>query len=312
MERVIQAFNAQLERLQFYSPYNYLRELGQQAHLDFLRNQLQPWLVQTDHHFIFETDIKGVSYYFLYRFLPWDSDFFQTPTCKLFTVFYPDNNYIALHQAVINFRNHLQQKQPGYFFGEIPAEDSLLLQAFTAAGFRLTETRLNYYFDQVSTFTHERYPVRFASQNDSELLKKVASENRNDYDRYHADCFFTTEQADNYLATYAAACLNGLADVVLVPELHAGDSGAFMAISRLQKDANQLNSSFARILLTAVSPGCKGWHLKLSAETIQQAKAWNSRYVLMTTQATNRAVFRTTEKLGFKLGSTTHLFSITF
>jgi dTDP-4-amino-4,6-dideoxy-D-galactose acyltransferase len=32
----------------------------------------------------------------------------------------------------------------------------------------------------------------------------------------------------------------------------------------------------------------------------------------MTTQATNRAVFRTSEKLGFKLGNTTHIFAANF
>ncbi|MFC5269356.1 hypothetical protein [Adhaeribacter terreus] len=311
MEQVIRAFNEQAERLLYYSPYNYLRELGRHSHFNFLLNQLQLWLNQAANHFTFNIEINGAAYSFLYHFLPWDSDHFQVSTCKLFTVLYPENNFVDLVQAVAGFLKHLHSNNPGYFFGEIPAEDSLLLQAFTASGFRLSETRLNYYFDQVQTFESERFPVRVAGKNDIDLIKKVASQNRNPFDRYHADIFFTPEQADNYLATYAEACQKGLADLVLLPGENERNSEAFMAILRHKQDAEQLNTSFARILLTAVSPDCKGWHLKLASETIQFAKEWNTRYVLMTTQATNRAVFRTSEKLGFKLGSTTHLLSIT-
>src|SRR5688572_7530489 len=312
MTAIEKAFQKQYERMLYYSPYNYLREIGKETHFDFLRQQLNPWLEAKQHYFVFETSINNADFYFLYRYLPWDTEYFRSPTYKLFLVLYKTEDYFILEKAVEAFKKHLNQYSKGYCFGEIPAEDSLLLQAFTANNFRLAETRLNYYYDQVNQFNYERFPVRPATENDIPLLRKTAAENRNNFDRYHADIFFTPEQADHYLATYAEACQKTLADLVLLPAEKDISPEAFMAISRLSEDAAFLKTGFARILLTAVGPACKGWHLKLAAETIQQAKAWDSRYVLMTTQATNRAVFRTSEKLGFKLGSTTHLLSLTF
>ncbi|MDX5345807.1 MAG: hypothetical protein LPK19_01055, partial [Hymenobacteraceae bacterium] len=213
----------------------------------------------------------------------------------------------GLAAATEAFKAHLFQNGKAYCFIDIPAEDIVLVQALTAAGFRLTETRLTYYHDQVKTFDYDRFPVRAAEATDIEALRKVASQSRNDYDRYHADVFFAPAQADDYLATYAEACVNGLCDTVLVPAEENLPADAFLAISRLQHDAEELETRMARVVLTAVGPACKGWHVKLVAETLQYAKAQHCDYVLMTTQATNRAVFRTSEKLGFKLGATTHI-----
>ena len=61
------------------------------------------------------------------------------------------------------------------------------------------------------------------------------------------------------------------------------------------------------VLLTAVGAQNRGWHHKLVAETVRCAAARHVPYVLMTTQATNRAVFRTCEKVGFQPGSTSHV-----
>ena len=61
------------------------------------------------------------------------------------------------------------------------------------------------------------------------------------------------------------------------------------------------------MLLTAVGPVNRGWHAKLVAEIVRRTARLHLPYVLMTTQATNRAVFRTCEKLGFRLGATTHV-----
>jgi dTDP-4-amino-4,6-dideoxy-D-galactose acyltransferase len=61
------------------------------------------------------------------------------------------------------------------------------------------------------------------------------------------------------------------------------------------------------VLLTAVGPANRGWHLKLMAETLHRARALGHEAVLMTTQPTNQAVLRTTEKLGFRLGGAAHV-----
>lgn len=312
MEIIKQLVSDQKQRLFFYSPYNFLREVGFEKNLIFLESKLNPWLTNQNQFFIFQTDIENSSYYFLYQFLNWDSDYFKYPTYKLFLVLYPNADPAFLHQATAKFKAHLAEKGPSYCFIDIPAEDTQLIQALTGNGFRLTETRLTYYHDQLNTFDHLRFPVRAATTTDIPALRKVACEARNDFDRYHADTFFTTEQADEYLATYAEACVKSLCETVLIPNEEGLPTDAFLAISRLQPDAEKLGVNLARVVLTAVGPACKGWHVKLVAETMQYAKSHNCNYLLMTTQATNRAVFRTSEKLGLKLGSTTHILSITF
>lgn len=310
MEQVKQAIQARLSELFFYSPYNILRNIDAAKQQEFVLGKLEPWLENKPDHTIFTATIEGKEYYFLYQYLPWDSNYFNYPTFKLFTVVFTEPCFESLTRAVNLFNSHIAKAGSTYCFVDIPAEDILLMQALTAAGFRLTETRLTYYHDQVSTFDYPRFPVRAATQADIMAVKQVASSSRNNYDRYHADSFFTPSQADAYLATYAEACINGLCETVLVPAEEKLPVDAFLAISHLKKDSEALETKLSRVVLTAVGPGCKGWHVKLVAETIQHAKEHNCEYVLMTTQATNRAVFRTSEKVGFKLGNTTHILAI--
>jgi dTDP-4-amino-4,6-dideoxy-D-galactose acyltransferase len=311
MSELKQLVSEQQSRLFFYAPYNFLRGLDHEQHLRFLNHKLSPWYNGDENYFIYRTIAGKNLYYFLFQYLPWDSNYFQHPTYKLFTVLYPEADARELAFAVAGFKAHLASEKPCYCFIDIPAEDILLLQALTANNFRLTETRLTFFHDQVADFHYERFPVRAATEADIPALRKVAAEARNDFDRYHADTFFTPGQADTYLATYAEACVKGLCETVLVPDAPGLPTEAFLAISRLPADAHLLETSLARVVLTAVGSENKGWHVKLVAETLQLAKESNCRYVLMTTQATNRAVFRTSEKLGFRLGNTTHILAIT-
>ena len=80
-----------------------------------------------------------------------------------------------------------------------------------------------------------------------------------------------------------------------------------MAVGDTSAEASGVGVGFSRVLLTAVGPQNRGWHQKLVAETVRRAATLAYPYVLMTTQATNRAVFRTCEKLGFRLGNATHV-----
>ena len=70
-----------------------------------------------------------------------------------------------------------------------------------------------------------------------------------------------------------------------------------------------MNEKLFRVALTAVGLANKGWHKKLLSETIYYARDNGASFVLMTTQATNRAVIKNAENLGFNLGSTSHIFS---
>lgn len=112
------------------------------------------------------------------------------------------------------------------------------------------------------------------------------------------------------LTRHAEAAVAGTyADVVLVPDEVGLTVDSFLAIGDTAPDPAIPDSGYSRILLAAVGPENRGWHVKLVAETVRRATANQLSYVLMTTQATNRAVFRTTEKLGFRLGTTTHVFA---
>ncbi|MBD2766437.1 hypothetical protein IC235_00855 [Hymenobacter sp. BT664] len=190
----------------------------------------------------------------------------------------------------------------------VPAEDVRLLQGLTAAGWQLVETRLTYYREQLTAFDHPRFPVRAATVEEAVHIGQIAARVRNPYDRLHADVGFSNARADAYLGQYAQNTVAGkLATVVLVPDVAGLPVDSFVAISDLETDAGALDARLSRVLLTAVGPANRGWHVKLVAETLHRARALGHEAVLMTTQATNHAIFRTCEKLGFRLGATGHV-----
>jgi dTDP-4-amino-4,6-dideoxy-D-galactose acyltransferase len=62
-----------------------------------------------------------------------------------------------------------------------------------------------------------------------------------------------------------------------------------------------------RIVLVAVDPDRQGWHLRLLAEATRLFTDRSVKVAHMTTQATNRAVIRNCEKLGYRYGKATHI-----
>jgi dTDP-4-amino-4,6-dideoxy-D-galactose acyltransferase len=209
----------------------------------------------------------------------------------------------------VSFREHLLKQEDVYIFIDIPSEDIFLIQCLGMAGFKMAETRLHFFKDNVLKYNGERYQVRKATIQDLTEIVEVAKKSRNDYDRVHADFGFSTVVADEYLGVYAGSAVKGYCDAVLVPAEAGLPTDAFLALSEIKEEDAILTSRLFRIVLTAVGPANKGWHIKLVSETIHYAKELGASHVLMTTQSTNRAVFRTSEKLGFKLGGTTHIFS---
>lgn len=303
-----QLFQKRLEKLFFYSPYHFLREISPDQQIEKIVRPLFFDFAQKPDHQLIKIDMGGKDFFFFLIFLAWDSHFFQIPTYKLFSVLYDPANHSDLGKALSELLANLRQKQPKfYFWAEIPAEDTEVAQAISKVGFGLVETRLHFVKKNLQDFDYEPFAVRKATEADIPNLRKVAAEARNPYDRVHADTFFGQEKADQYLALYAENAVKGFAETVLVPA-DSAPPDSFLAISSLEA----LQKKFARIALTAVLPSRKGWHLKLCAETIQYAQKNKADYVLMTTQATNGAVFRTTEKLGFQLGACSHIFSYIF
>ena len=257
-----------------------------------------------------------------YRRLSWDSAHFGVPMFRIESAQWADGtgaaaavaSSIAALQALVR-----SESERGHVSAEVPAEDVVTAQALGLAGFRLIETRVTYFRDDLQSFTAEpRWRVRAATPDDIADLRAVAAGARNAFDRYHADPFFSPEQADGYLATYAEASVRGLADLVLMPDEPAGSPpGAFFTATMTQPPACPLglhhDCGFAvavgRIPLVAVGPERQGWHLRLLAEMSHRFRERGMEVACMTTQATNRAVIRNCEKLGYRFGRLTHLFA---
>jgi dTDP-4-amino-4,6-dideoxy-D-galactose acyltransferase len=299
---------ARADKLFFYSPYNFLRKLdvATQQRL-FGTGAAQQYAADATHR-VFEFAQEDATVQFLYAYLPWDSDFFQAPVYKVFTALFAENTPAAVLAAAGSaFRRHLGQEGAAYCFAELPAEDTRVAQALGDAGWRLVETRLTYFHDAVATFEQPRYAVRSARKEEAAAVGQISAAARNEYDRFHADQWFGNNTGDQFLARYASAAVEGYCDAVLVPDEAGLLVDSFLAISDLQAHGASLRSGFSRVVLTAVGPANRGWHLKLVSETVQRARQNGAEYVLMTTQATNRAVFRTCEKLNFKVGGCGHV-----
>ncbi|SHJ09219.1 dTDP-4-amino-4,6-dideoxy-D-galactose acyltransferase [Hymenobacter daecheongensis DSM 21074] len=299
---------ARAEKLFFYSPYNFLRQLDAATQQRLFGTGLAAGYAADPNHRVFEFAQKGATVQFLYAFLPWDTDFFQAPVYKVFTaLFANDTPASVLAAAGAAFRRQLGQEGAAYCFAELPAEDTRVAQALGDAGWRLVETRLTYFHDAVATFEQPEYAVRSARPDEAAAVGSISAAARNEYDRFHADQWFSGDKGDQFLDRYASAAVEGYCDDVLVPAEPGLPVDSFLAISDLKAHGVSLGSGFSRVVLTAVGPLNRGWHLKLVSETVRRARRQGAEYVLMTTQATNRAVFRTCEKLNFKVGGCGHV-----
>ncbi|MBX0292143.1 hypothetical protein K3G63_16965 [Hymenobacter sp. HSC-4F20] len=258
-------------------------------------------------HFIWSAGVGEQQVVFLYRHLPWDTAFFGRAMARLqAVVFGLAVRLPELTAAVQQFSRHLAATSQQHCYCEVATPDVVLLAALGRAGWATVETRLHYYHT-LHSIPATRNPVRKATAEDAEAVRRVAATNRNPADRFHADPFFTPEQGDAFLGEYAAATVLGYTDLVLVPQQEPLDS--FLAISYLAPDARQLGCRLGRVVLAAVGARNQGWHRPLLSETLWHLQQRGSRYALLTTQAANRAVIHNCEVLGFRLGGLTHMLS---
>lgn len=294
----------------FYSPYSFIREIKPRDQYQvFIKERIQKHGVD-DHYHTFSIIVDGVEFAFLYEFLPWDSNFMGRDCYRLFTVLFSHHNANALVKAAKSFKDKLLATSNTYCFSEIPSEDIFLLQCLNIAGFKMVETRFHYFRRKAEDFEAERYKVRKATTADIPILKEVAAKSRNEYDRLHADYSFSEEIADHYLATYAAAAVNGFCDYVLVPDVPGYPIASFLAFDSYEKISPKHNLSLMYARLAAVAPENTGWYVKLLTEFMHYAKEQKASYVKITTQSTNRTVIRTFDKLGCSFGACFHLLSL--
>jgi dTDP-4-amino-4,6-dideoxy-D-galactose acyltransferase len=283
-----------------YSSYSFLsfdNKVLEKSILDHILKLTESENVNKHH-----IEVDGQVHVFYLEYLKWDSDYFNIETYKLHLILFEHNNYNLLLSAVREFNSKYINFKGIHVITEIPSEDIWVIQALNECGFKLVETRLTYYLD-LKKFDNDRFPVRFANEGDIPNLKKVASEMRNIYDRFHSDNIYEISKADNFLAKYIENSIGGFADCCIVPDINREFPEAFLTANYLKSEWQKIGMNISKMVLSAVSASNrKGWYYKLISEMALHLKSIGSEYVFMHPASTNRAVIHTYEKLGCKYG----------
>lgn len=304
---MIRSTDTQVRRAYFYSPLGFLR--GHQSTLGSRQLAELTAAATTS-----KSRYVGGESRFLLSHLPWDSAYFDCPVFRLDFAEWPEEALApveSLREALAQIIAELGAVHTRYYlFAEAPSEDIEVLQALGLAGFRLIETRVTYFYEDLMRFAWpERFAVRPATMADIPVLRATAIEARNAYDRHHADSFFPTAVADDYLATFVENSVRGFADLVLIPADATAPPAAFMTAKLTPAGDSPAGVGIGRIVLSAVGAARRGWHLRLMSEMTYHFQQAGMQLSCMTTQATNRPVIRNCEKLGYQYGRSTHVFA---
>jgi dTDP-4-amino-4,6-dideoxy-D-galactose acyltransferase len=308
LDKVSKLIDSRKDELYYYSPYSFLRTQNLDKIFSYsVKYQL---LDKISDNSISPRYVKIGSkiFCFLLEHLKWDSNYFGFPNYKLHSVLYGNCEHKVLCEAIQSFWNNFSITKGKYCFIEIPSEDIQLIGALGSIGFRLIETRLTYYLN-LSNMNNQRFSVKPATIDDIDCLRVVAKKMRNKFDRFHADPIFSQEKADNFLATYIEESINGFADYTIIPDNPTVPSEAFVTAKYLNDEWSQIGAKVSKMVLSAVSPTCKGWYIKLISEMAYHLRDIGADYAFMHPSTTNKKVIHTYEKLGCKLGQATHILS---
>lgn len=290
------------DRLQVYSPVHFIRGKHQDACFHYWIEQPILQALQQEEH-VFTVADSGL----IYDYLAWDSEFFGFP-CYRIRLFWGNQ----AEQALRLFLQQLPSAPQRHLYMLIPSEDIFSLRIAQHIGMQLCETRLNYWQNIEQFNVSERFPVRHANEQDSQLLGEVARKMVNAYDRFHADAALSFK-ADDMLQTYAEQSVHGLADTVLVPDLAAPNNRAFLTARHGKKDWEPSEAAISKMVLSAVdSDTNKGWYRKLISEMSLHLQEQGAQFVYMNTQSANKAVLHVWEQTGYRFGSADYLFSMIF
>jgi dTDP-4-amino-4,6-dideoxy-D-galactose acyltransferase len=168
---------------------------------------------------------------------------------------------------------------------------------------------MTYYLD-LTKHTYERYAVRAATFEDIPNLRRVASEMRNPFDRFHADPIFEPKKSDEFLATFIEESIKGFADYTMVPNELGIPPDAFLTAKYLKNEWPIIGSNVSKMVLSSVSSKtCKGWYKKLISEMAYHLRSQGADYAFMHPASTNKPVIYTYESLRCRLGQVSHILS---
>jgi len=251
-------------------------------------------------------EVDGCRTWFVWRIPGWDSAYFNRKVVKVDLIL-PEHDSAEITGRAINRFTEGIVGDNGYISINIPCEDLMLLRAMALTGYRLVETRLNYYFNSFDKVLAPVAPARTAGIEDIPALREVAMQMRNRFDRVHADPAFSDQVADDYLGTFIEQSVRGFADMVMVPDMAGVRPFAFLASDY---PADIIGFRIAKLVLAAAdNREHKGWLSKLLAAVLFELKKHNTDILTTITQASNRPAIRTWENAGFRLGFVTHLYS---
>jgi dTDP-4-amino-4,6-dideoxy-D-galactose acyltransferase len=258
-----------------------------------------------------ETFISNDNIIFYYSLNLWENDFFDINSINLLYIDYEEFDRIKISLAINHFIKFLKNSYINFQLTfEIPSEDIHLIQLLNSFSFRLIETRLHFVNNNLEGFQQEDCLVRLASKDDIVNLKKIASKMRNEFDRFHADWSYSNDKADKYLEVYIENSINGFCDLVIVPNEDGVASDSFLTANVLKEYWQEINYPISKMILSAVSSETnKGWYFKLISEMTKLLIKHGAKSIFMNTQSTNIAVMVTWQKLGFKIGRSTHILS---
>lgn len=247
--------------------------------------------------------------------LPWDSAFFGYDVARLHAVLPVDEpvarpmaDYTPALKALVNAA---QARGIKYLFASAYPEDLALIRGLCDAGFTLIETRATYHRSLTDYAYPERYAARPAVPADVPTLAEAARSMVNIYDRFHADPFIHPTDADRLMVRWVEASINeGFADVTIVPD--APNPAAFCTVKLHRDKWERWGLKLAQPVFSAVAPPFQGWYIKIISEINYYLKEAGAEHCYLITQATNRAVVRSWEKLGFSYGRGEHIFRIHF
>lgn len=294
----------------FYSPVSFLSRTPEQLGPDWLRELEADLAAGKAQLFEGQQEQGSAGVQIVYRALPWDSDFFGTATFRVdYTAAAPGTSFSALQAAFAGLRAHLASQAPAfYLFAEVPSEDTAAIAGMSGAGYRLIETRLTCFRDDLQRFDAKgAAAVRSATAADIPELRVAAAQAVNHYDRFHADDFFSAQQADDFLAVFVENSVKGYADEVIVPA--DGPADAFLTGNYVTAPAALGGQKLGRMVLSAVTPARRGWYVKLIGALSAKFQAAGVGTAFMTTQATNRAVLKVWAHHGYRVGRSSHIFS---